>query len=122
MLVRLGSGAGSHPTGSSASVGVRQPAAPGRSGGLLLRAANAVSSAAKGTCSVPPHHHNGPDGQAATPGDPAPQKPPWLIRVWPYVRAGLQLVSLFVHDEGLHLMVQALVAVTDLAVKIWRIR
>ncbi|MDG4759274.1 hypothetical protein [Micromonospora sp. WMMD710] len=77
---------------------------------------------AKGTGEVPPQHHNGLEDQAATPGDPVPQKPPWLIRVWPYARTGLQLVGLFLHDEGLHLTVQALVAATDLAVKTWRIR
>lgn len=90
----------------------------GRCGGLLLRAAKAATEG-EGNQQVPQEHHNGLEDQAATPGSPAPQKPPWLIRVWPYARTGLQLMGLFMHDEGLHLTVQALVAATDLAVKKW---
>ena len=63
-----------------------------------------------------PQQH--PDGQEdpAEPEPPAP-KPPWLIRHWLSVRAGLQLAELLPEEhQGLRLAAQTLVVAGDLVV------
>ncbi len=62
-----------------------------------------------------PHHHN---GQRAHEAYPAPHKPGWFIRTWPYARAGLQLAVLVPEmPRGLRLATQALLVAGDLVAK-----
>lgn len=59
--------------------------------------------------------------EPAQPEPPVPQKPPWLIRHWAYVRGGLQLTELLADKhQGLYLAAQTLVVLGDLAVVMFR--
>lgn len=66
-----------------------------------------------------PQAHEGSNGAGKEPAQLTSVMPRELAQGWLYVRTGLQLLGLlFVNDESLHLAVQALVVMVELAVNL----